>query len=369
MDLASHVFVAGHLVLGVLLLRFVPGRSTTRDMRILLLLCLTAAFGGAVAGTTVFYWGFAVIRLWFDSLYLALVPLSMLVAVLAWRDERRRFAALIGAAALAVLVVCVWATRVEPFRLEISRHVVRSDRLPAGMEKPIVVAILADLQTDAIGAWERRVFDELDAVQADLILLPGDYLQCRSRADKDVARVELCALFDGLRHEPRLGIWAVDGDVDRARDSLSSERVHILVNSGAVFAEDRLQIHGLSTPRSRRPLEPSVIESIDAFDGLTIVVGHSPDFMVEALDGTLDREVVLLAGHTHGGQVVIPGFGPPLTLSRVPRWLAGGRLHRSGKATLRVSRGIGLERGHAPRVRLFCRPELVVLELYGPARR
>ncbi|HEX6202615.1 MAG TPA: hypothetical protein VF100_06400, partial [Thermoanaerobaculia bacterium] len=72
---------------------------------------------------------------------------------------------------------------------------------------------------------------------------------------------------------------------------------------------------------------------------------------------------LLLAGHTHGGQVRLPGVGPLVTASRVPRSWAAGRTALADDRTLIVSRGIGMERGYAPQLRFLCRPELVVVDL------
>ena len=72
---------------------------------------------------------------------------------------------------------------------------------------------------------------------------------------------------------------------------------------------------------------------------------------------------LLLAGHTHGGQVRLPVIGPPLTLSRIPRAWAAGVTNLPIDRNLVVSRGIGMERGLAPRMRFLCRPELVVVTL------
>ena len=94
-------------------------------------------------------------------------------------------------------------------------------------------------------------------------------------------------------------------------------------------------------------------------DKYHIVLGHSPNFSLGEIDGDL-----LLAGHTHGGQVQVPGIGPLLTLSVVPRsWASGLTEIEPGKYLL-VSRGIGMERDYAPRMRFFCRPELIVLRLH-----
>jgi predicted MPP superfamily phosphohydrolase len=70
-----------------------------------------------------------------------------------------------------------------------------------------------------------------------------------------------------------------------------------------------------------------------------------------------------LAGHTHGGQVVVPFFGPLLTLSDVPRHVAAGGVHELGPVRVHVSRGVGMERGSAPQIRFFCPPEICLLTL------
>jgi hypothetical protein len=89
-----------------------------------------------------------------------------------------------------------------------------------------------------------------------------------------------------------------------------------------------------------------------------IVLGHSPNFALGRVDADL-----LVAGHTHGGQVRLPWIGPLMTLSAVPRaWAAGTTRLDSGR-TLVVSRGVGMERGDAPRLRFLCRPEIVIVEI------
>jgi uncharacterized protein len=70
-----------------------------------------------------------------------------------------------------------------------------------------------------------------------------------------------------------------------------------------------------------------------------------------------------VAGHTHGGQVRIPFIGPLATLSAVPRSWAAGITDLPSGGKLFVSRGIGMERGNAPRMRFCCRPELAVIDL------
>ena len=89
-----------------------------------------------------------------------------------------------------------------------------------------------------------------------------------------------------------------------------------------------------------------------------IAFGHNPNYSLGEINADL-----LLAGHTHGGQFQLPVIGPLLTISLVPRDWASGLTEISPGQYLLVSRGIGMERGYAPRMRFLCRPELVILEI------
>ena len=72
---------------------------------------------------------------------------------------------------------------------------------------------------------------------------------------------------------------------------------------------------------------------------------------------------LVVSGHTHGGQIVVPFFGPIMTLSHVPRSVAAGGLHQIDGNYIYVSRGVGCERMQAPRIRFLCPPEISLLTL------
>ena len=94
-------------------------------------------------------------------------------------------------------------------------------------------------------------------------------------------------------------------------------------------------------------------------DGFGIGVMHTPQRrLLRAFED--DGHQLLLAGHTHGGQVRVPGVGPLVTNCDLPRSRARG-LSRYDDAWLHVSAGLGTS-PYAP-VRLFCRPEATLLTL------
>jgi uncharacterized protein len=361
-----------------LALRALPARGPWRLTRDLWWLTL---FGGSLVllsyalGVAAFQSRFAIMRLWAHALFLVFTPVLLLRAFACLQEADKRakaFAILLTISGLLSMGVYVHAFYLEPYDLQVRHYEYRSKRLN-GIAQPIKVMVLADFQTEGIGAYEERVFARMDEEKVDLVLFPGDWIQLdpwdqeRFQEERD----KLVALFANLKHKPRYGFFAVDGDVETAREVLAGTEVRILEDELARLpAESQLQIFGLVRSSSREAPGPNCAWDTEyylarqGFKGLTILLGHSPDFTRGFLGG-ISHEVLAVAGHTHGGQVVVPFFGPPITLSALPRSIAAGGMHRMGEATLCLSRGVGLERGKAPRLRFLCPPELVVLTLRG----
>lgn len=99
----------------------------------------------------------------------------------------------------------------------------------------------------------------------------------------------------------------------------------------------------------------------EPYDGLTVLVAHRPDVVYE-LDAKSSVDIIT-SGHTHGGQVSLPFYGPLFTASSVPRSVAKGGLSTVDGFALYVSTGVGLERGDAPQLRFGVRPSIGVINL------
>jgi len=263
-------------------------------------------------------------------------------------------------AAAGILAVAYDAFLVEPTRLQVSRVRIVSPKIG----RPLKIVLLADLQTDQIGRYEREVFRRVIEEKPDLLLLAGDYVQT-SWEERGDLRGQLKPLLqqvleEGLDSGGR--IYAVQGNVDfedwdQMFEGLDAGRV-TAVKSNSSFEFEQLQLTCLGWWAS---YDTSLKVTGAKADRFHIVLGHSPNFALGQVDADL-----LLAGHTHGGQVRLPWIGPLVTHTSVPRaWTTGLTEFESGGKLVKlvVSRGIGMERGFAPRLRFLCPPELVVIEL------
>jgi predicted MPP superfamily phosphohydrolase len=277
------------------------------------------------------------------------VPLQLIAWGYHCRRQRHRVA-IAGILAAALLAIAVDAFLIEPHSLQVRTLTWASDRVKA----PLRIVVMADIQTDHMGDYERSAFDTAIALQPDLVLMPGDFLQIYDQTRP----AEVAKFREQLnRLSPRLGTWAVRGNIDPlgSQGLFDGTPVRYLEQTQAVRINDELWLLGLLLEDS---FDPNFSWPNDE-PGLRIVMGHAPDFALGTPAGEL-----MIAGHTHGGQVQLPVLGPLLTLSRVPSAMGGGGLTAlgDGRAVL-VSRGIGMERGYAPRLRFLCRPEIVVIDV------
>jgi hypothetical protein len=273
----------------------------------------------------------------------------------------------VALASLLLPLVGFYMTCVEPFRLRVERA---SVPVAAWREfkGPLRIGVLSDIQIRHVGDYEHRVIDTLMAEKPDLILMPGDVFQ-GSDADFERERPALRELLAGL--DAPAGVFLVPGDTDqspgRVARIVEGTRIKPLENATAFDADRGVLIGGIELDYRSTAARGVVarLEDVEA-RSLRILVAHRPDVIFDLQPSS--RIDLVVAGHTHGGQVVVPGFGPLITLSHVPRGVAAGGLHAMDGNRIYVSRGAGSEQGQAPRLRLFCPPEVSILEVGGGRR-
>ncbi len=280
-------------------------------------------------------------------------PLVLLAgAVLGWRATRAD-ALLLGLFALLTAAVGVDGFVVEPRWLEVTH----AEAPAPGLAERLRIAVLTDTQSDDWGSYEEGVFRRAMAERPDLIVMPGDFVQVDVDLDRYPAQVAAMRALLPILEAP-LGVYAVEGNIEW-RDTWAED----------LFAGTSVHAVRRTTTFDLGPLALTAIGFRDGFDPhlavadpgkFHVAFAHGPDYSLSAEV----RADLLIAGHTHGGQVRLPFFGPPITYSRVPRaWAAGGLHDVGGGRRLLLARGVGMERGYAPRLRVNCRPELAFVDL------
>ena len=268
--------------------------------------------------------------------------------------RRRQFLAAAGAAAGAALTADTFL--IEPRAIEVTRHDVRVPRLPPALHG-VRIAQVADLHLPACRGPAEVALELLERERAEIVLHSGDAVEVASAARMfgDLGRalrgtLATAAVLGNWEHRVELTGTAAERAWDRAG-------VPLLVNSHVTVrvADATLALVGLddllySSPdfeAARRGLPEGITE---------LWVGHEPA-IADRIPAGIPRPALLLSGHTHGGQIRLPGV-PPFTPVGSGRYVAGW--YRSPSAPLYVSRGIGTV---DIRARFRCPPELPVFRL------
>jgi predicted MPP superfamily phosphohydrolase len=293
---------------------------------------------------------FAAIRLAAYGVFLHGFAVLAGSAILLWPTHSKTA---IGSALAAVLLLVVAgdAFLIEPTRLEVSRVRLTTKKV----RRPVRIVVLADLQTDVLGPYEREVLERTLQEEPDLILLAGDYLQAK-RPEWEALGGQLNAFLRKLDFSAPEGVFAVRGNVEPDDWAAIFDGLPVTtVEATRSFELDDLRL----TCLSKKDAWDTSLEVCSADLGrFHVVLGHSPNYALGRVEADL-----LVAGHTHGGQVRLPLVGPLMSQSKIPRRWAAGLTPLPGGAKLLVSRGVGMERSAAPRLRFLCRPELVVIDL------
>jgi predicted MPP superfamily phosphohydrolase len=285
-------------------------------------------------------------------------------------------AAGLTAGAVAAMAGAAWYARaVAPRHLEVSAHEIALPKLPLPLDG-LRLAHLSDLHASALvpAEWIRAAVDRLNRLEPDIACLTGDFVygstQWAEACAQELARLKAPA-----------GLFAVLGNHDHWTgagviiEALTQRGIRVLRDEG-LFVEvhrSRVQILGVDDPGL------SCLGDAALWDGLsqvwagaagfvrqaladvpsdvpTLLLVHNADFM-ELLSGAAVD--MTLAGHTHGGQVVMPFVGPPILPSCFGDKYAAGWVTSPG-GPVYVNRGVGLIE---PALRWDCPPEAALITL------
>ena len=242
--------------------------------------------------------------------------------------------------------------------VEVRRNPIRAPQLPAAFENFTILQI-SDLHVDMSAAAMARVIELVEDLGYDICILTGDYRgKTWGPYQASLAGMaKLCAALKG----PIYGVLG-NHDTSLMVPGLEQMGVRMLLNEAERIERggERIHLAGVDDAHFYRMDNIEKAAETIPHDEFSILVTHTPEIYRQAAHADFD---VLLSGHTHGGQICLPG-GIPITLSAVlPRGLGSGawRHHEMVGYT-----AVGAGSSVVP-VRFNCPPEITLHELRRPA--
>jgi predicted MPP superfamily phosphohydrolase len=261
----------------------------------------------------------------------------------------------------AMIPLAVYAQFIAPYEVVLEQATVRLPAERAG-ESPLIVGVLSDMQMARVSEHERTAVRRLMDHVPDIILLPGDIFEGSPKAFR-AALPDIQQLLS-LLSAPG-GVWIVPGD----SDVFASFDLVTLGTNARVLRDEivdiRIRDRHVRLLGAEQSGEPERVlpefESLPGDDDIRLVLVHRPRNVTWLEPDS--RVDLVIAGHTHGGQVAFPFVGPVFVGSPLSYEVAAGGLHEVEGRQLYVSRGLGMERHQSPQIRFLSPPEITLLTL------
>ena len=283
-------------------------------------------------------------------------------------STRRKFLQLAaGVAATGALALGEDSIVVEPNQPVLIAKEIVLPRLPSAFDG-FTIAQLRDFHYDEHAAVPIKAAIEIvNRLHPDVVVLTGDFVTVPPfhhhfrYGTRSSSAAEPCAqLLTQL--QPRLGIVSVlgnhdvDADAPRIIGILDAHGLPVLRNRSIAVEQrgSRIWLCGLDSLSDGDPDIDLALQDVPSQE-LVILLVHEPDFADEAASHPVDLQ---LSGHSHGGQIWLPGIGAPWLPKYARKYPRG--LHRIGPLTLYTNMGLGTIR--LP-VRLNCPPEVTLFTL------
>jgi predicted MPP superfamily phosphohydrolase len=264
--------------------------------------------------------------------------------------------------AAPLVLLALWAVLVEP-RWAARRDIplaVTAWRGPPGLK----VAVASDWHFTR--RWlhvmtverARGLVEQINASQPDVVLLPGDFI-----SDRDwpgTAEDEIAAVLGGLK--ARLGVYAVLGNHDWWHDgarftaALRKHGITVLENDAVPLPGTPVWVAGVGDDFTGHSRPRQALAKVPV-GAQALVFMHDP----ASLTAMPPVQGLVVAGHTHGGQVALPFFGALVVPGAAPRQWAYGWVEH-GDNRMYVTSGLGVS---ILPLRFNARPEWVVFTIGG----
>ena len=261
---------------------------------------------------------------------------------------------------LAVILLGGCATNLQMVERDLLRKPLDAqEHQPTQRPDPLTIVFFADTQISPLlpQSYYQHVADRIAEVSPDLILIGGDLLTGTTLDWQFSEQIfgQIAALAP---------TYAVLGNHDhlagheRVRGLLRATGIQVLHNRYVrlQIGEHHIYLAGVADLYTDTPLPEKALADARARD-YVILLSHSPELYPQAL--IRERTDLMLAGHSHGGQVTLFGLWAPVLPMEDRRYWRG--LYREDQTTLLVTNGVGVSR--LP-IRLCADPAIEVIRLY-----
>ena len=249
-----------------------------------------------------------------------------------------------------------WLNRA--FRYDINTYRIPLKHLPTDFDG-YRMAIVSDIHYGPFmrREWVKEICEKTNQLDVDTILCLGDYSFGYHAKDTDIQWVWSC--LETLKAPD--GVFMILGNHDHCSNEVLSKE--LLVKSACSVrhqakpikrGNSQLWLVGLGDLRHDELGIEAAFKDIPE-DDIRVVLAHNPDTMDEPIH---DRMDLMLSGHTHGGQVCLPGWGPIMNSVINKRYISG--VIQTERCPLFISRGLGYTLFP---LRVCCSPEIAILEL------
>jgi predicted MPP superfamily phosphohydrolase len=244
-----------------------------------------------------------------------------------------------------------WRGTTNAARIRLRNNEVFSHRLPSAFDG-FTILHLTDLHADMSAAAMAEAARIVSGLQYDLCALTGDY-RGRTFGPFQPCLSNMLRLREALRGD----VYGVLGNHDTILMVPDLERmgVRMLLNEHLTIERDGSQIFlaGIDDAHFYRVDNIEKVAAAMPHDMFSILLSHTPEIYRQASHAGFD---LLLAGHTHGGQICLPGGIPVILSAKLPRSLGKGAWRHRGMAGYT---SVGAGSCGVP-VRFNCRPEVTL---------
>jgi len=221
---------------------------------------------------------------------------------------------------------------------------------------------LSDLHIDGISDGGQRLGEIIQTLHFDLCVITGDF-RFMTFFDYEKAMADMETLAVSLQCEH--GVVSILGNHDFIEmvPLLESMGIRVLLNEAVAIErkQEKIWIAGVDDCHFYQVHDLSKALGEIPADGFKILLAHSPELMDEAERAGVQY---YLSGHTHGGQICLPGNIPIITNAKCPRkFVSGSWLYRNMAGY--TSRGTG---SSGLPVRFFSPPEITLHTLHSHGR-